>query len=202
MKKSLVSIFAFFSLFLCHHISSGQLKAGIKGGLNLSNFYINDNVIRLNNYKTGYHAGIFIRLNVTGWLGLQQELYFNTKGRSGEIFNYHLSYIDFPLLITLNFFQKFNLHFGPYTSILVDGIVISDLPAFIGDFNRNSFRKLDYGFSLGSALEFKRINLGLRYSWGLTEVATDYRLYGKLFNIGEARNSVWQIYMAINIIGI
>ncbi|MBA4057718.1 MAG: hypothetical protein C0490_23590, partial [Marivirga sp.] len=58
--------------------SPTRARAGIKGGLNLSNL-INDEVTN-NDAKVGFHAGVYGQLFVNEGFAVQPELNFSTKG--------------------------------------------------------------------------------------------------------------------------
>ncbi|HET6244319.1 MAG: PorT family protein [Bacteroidetes bacterium] len=202
MKKiPFASLIVLFFL-LTIQIGYGQLQLGIKGGFNLTHFNIGIENLRINQFNAGYNAGVFAKLNIFGFLALQPELLYNTKGHSSEYFDYHLNYIELPVYLVLNITNTVNLHFGPYASILSDGQITSIIPGFRENITINSFKFFDYGFSAGTSADFKRFSLGLRHNWGVVPIIDDYRLAGKLYNIAEAKNSVWQIFLAINLIKI
>lgn len=193
-----------FFIFIITHIksSNGQLQLGIKGGFNLNHFNLGSKNFSIKHYKSGYHAGVFAKLKLFNWLAVQPELLYNTKGHSSDFFDYHLDYIDLPLFLVLNFSKNLNVHFGPYTSILTNGQVISDIQGLGERFDKNSFKDFDYGFSAGTAIGIRRLRVGMRYNWGKVTIIDDYRLAGKLHNIGDAKNSVWQLFLAISIVKI
>ncbi|MDQ3191742.1 MAG: PorT family protein [Bacteroidota bacterium] len=203
MKIISIAIIALVSItFIIQNSYGQQLRIGIKGGHNLSHFKIESTNYSINHSKVGYHVGIFSNIKLISWFCVQPELLFNKKGHSGEYFDYHLDYIDLPLLLVLNFKSKYNVHFGPYASFLANEGIVSEIPGLGTDLNRNSFKKLDYGFTAGTGFDFKLISLGIRYNWGVVSIINDYRLAGKLYNIGDAKNSLWQIFLAINLVKI
>jgi hypothetical protein len=197
-KKALYLIILI--LYSTHGFS--QLRAGIKGGLNMSSF--DTEGLNLREFTSGYHYGLFARLNLTDYFGIQPELLYNTKGRAGEVLRFELGYVDIPLLAVINFTPNFNIQLGPYASYLTEGRVISGSNGntqILPNFDRNTYRSLDYGLIAGAAVESRRFTLGLRYNYGLNEVFRDIDLINQIHNLGAtARNSVWQLHLGIFII--
>src|SRR6185295_14477568 len=108
-------------------------KFGIKGGVNLTNMYVND--VSDENMKVGFNAGFFAKLPITKGFSIQPELLYTSKGAKetynnfiegkGE-YRFNLNYIELPLLAVFNVAKNFNIHAGPYASYLV-GANIKDL---------------------------------------------------------------------------
>src|SRR5688572_27595740 len=53
-------------------------KFGIKGGVNLTNMYVQD--VSDENMKVGFNAGFFAKLPVTRGFSIQPELLYTSKG--------------------------------------------------------------------------------------------------------------------------
>src|SRR3954463_12046361 len=78
-------------------------KFGIKGGLNLTNMYVQD--VSDENMKVGWNAGFFAKLPVTRGFSIQPELLYTNKGAKetynnfiegkGE-YRFNLNYIELP----------------------------------------------------------------------------------------------------------
>src|SRR5215813_4652416 len=91
--------------------SENQLspKLGIKGGVNLTNMYVND--ISDENMKVGVNLGFFAKLPLTRGFSIQPELLYTSKGAketynnffqgSGE-YRFNLNYIELPVLAVIN----------------------------------------------------------------------------------------------------
>src|SRR5690349_8985891 len=60
-------------------------KAGIKGGLNVSNLYIDD--VTDENARLGFNVGLYGQLFATEGFAIQPELLFSTKGSKAEYDN-------------------------------------------------------------------------------------------------------------------
>src|SRR5690242_15593416 len=60
-------------------------KAGIKGGLNVSNLYIDD--VHDENARLGFNVGLYGQLFATEGFAIQPELLYSTKGSKAEYDN-------------------------------------------------------------------------------------------------------------------
>src|SRR5690606_36264608 len=118
-------------------------RAGIKGGLNLSNL-ISDNVTD-NKIREGFHVGVYGQLFSSPAFTIQPEVNFSTKGNESH-FNegiidqevqWNLSYIDIPILAVFKLGRAAEIHVGPYWSYLVGANIDYD-----GDLS-NQFREVD-----------------------------------------------------------
>jgi hypothetical protein len=186
-------------------------RVGLKGGLNLSNLYVNE--ADDENARFGWHAGFYAQLLSTDAFAIQPEVNFSTKGSgvtygtvgpNGVSLNheqkFNLSYIDIPVLAVFKLGRAAEIHAGPYWSYLVR----ADIRNKSGDPNnefttadRDNFDKWDYGlvggigFNLGKAAQ-----LGARYNYGLNEIAESG---GAKKALGNAKNQVAQIYVSFNL---
>jgi hypothetical protein len=192
-------------IILAFNIESGQsqIRIGVKGGLNMTTLFQPNGESDLGAFRSGYHAGAYVKAHIFRWFAIQPEILYNSKGRGGNMVRYELEYVDIPVLAVINITRRFNIHFGPYASYLTDARVWETITngAFSvdGDFNRRSFRSFDYGMAAGAAIEFNRLNFGLRYNYGALDVLKDEGFKTKSFHIREGRNSVWQAYVGFNI---
>lgn len=181
-------------------------KAGIKGGLNLSNLYVNhadDDKARI-----GWHAGVYGQLFASEAFAIQPEVNFSTKGTGvTRIDNnsaryeshFNLNYIDIPILAVFKLGRVAEIHLGPYWSYLLHAEIRNNDRNPDNEFDtidRDNFDDWDYGlvggigFNLGEAAQ-----LGVRYNYGLNEIA-DSRGARNLF--GNSKNQVAQLYLAFN----
>src|SRR5687767_14415697 len=79
-------------------------KAGIKGGLNVSNLYIDD--IHDENARLGFNVGLYGQIFSTEGFAIQPELLYSTKGSKAfyeegsleQTVQYNLNYLDLPVL--------------------------------------------------------------------------------------------------------
>src|SRR6478672_2399236 len=104
-------------------------KIGIKGGVNFSNFFI-DNV-QDKNVKTGFNLGLFAKLPVSKGVSIQPELLYSTKGAQasysnpliGGDYRFNLNYLELPVLAVFNLGKNFNIHAGGYAAYLTSANV-------------------------------------------------------------------------------
>lgn len=179
-------------------------KFGIKGGLNLSNLYVDD--VDDENMKLGINAGFYAKLPVTKGFSIQPELIYSNKGSkltynnalfgSGE-YRFNLHYVEVPVLAVINIAKNFNLHVGPYASYLV-AANITDVNENgtvdeVADLNAESFNRFDWGVTGGLAVDAGNFTIGARYSYGFKEVGESGSIASQLTS--NSKNSVVSVYL-------
>ena len=205
LKKMLtVTTVAAFCLF-ASSIAFGQSspRMGIKGGLNLSNLYLNN--VSDENARIGFNVGVYGQLLSTDVFALQPELLYSTKGSHNEFdgfpnqtVKFNLNYLDLPVLAVFKLGKSAEIHAGGYASYLLNANISHDGDFGSGseDLNRDNFKSFDYGLVGGFGLNFGAVQVGARYNFGLVEIADSDAAD---LIIGDAKNSVAQIYMAFNL---
>lgn len=181
-------------------------RAGIKGGLNLSNLYVNE--ADDDNARIGWHAGLYGQIFASEAFAIQPEVNFSTKGTGVTRVdatsakyesNFNLNYIDIPILAVFKLGRAAEIHVGPYWSYLLHAEIRNNDRDPNNEFDtieRDNFDDWDYGlvggigFNLGEGAQ-----LGLRYNYGLNEIA-DSAGARRLF--GNSKNQVAQVYLAFN----
>jgi len=186
--------------------SSLSPKFGIKGGVNLTNMFVDD--VDDENMKVGFNAGFFAKLPVTRGLSIQPELLYTSKGAKltydniiegeGE-YRFNLNYIELPVLAVVNVAKNFNLHVGPYVSYLAEANIKNldddgDMDD-IADLNTDNFNRWDYGLVGGLGIDISNFTIGARYNYGLKEVGKSGSLAGRLTK--DSRNSAISLYIGI-----
>ena len=181
-------------------------KFGIKGGVNLTNMFVND--VSDENMKVGFNAGFFAKLPVTKGFSIQPELLYSSKGAKetynnflegkGE-YRFNLNYIELPVLAVINVAKNFNVHVGPYISYLA-AVNIKDLNDDgtideIKELNAENFNRVDYGVAGGLGIDISNFTLGARYSYGLHEIGKSGSLSGELTK--DSKNSAISLYIGI-----
>jgi hypothetical protein len=203
LKILTVSIVVSFASCISSEVFA-QMRAGVKGGLNVSNLYVDD--VDDENARYGFNLGFYGQLLSSETFAIQPELLFSTKGSKieygGGLFDqtvkYNLSYLDLPVLAVFKLGDAAEIHVGPYASYLL-GANIShdgDLGSGADDIDRDHLKSFDYGLSGGFGLNFGSLQVGARYNYGLAKLA-DSDAADLL--IGDAKNSVAQIYLALNL---
>lgn len=207
-----VSIYLFLAFFMATPLlvqaQMDDSRFGVKGGVNLSNFY-RDNVGD-QNMRIGFNVGLFTELAVGESFSIQPEILLSTKGNratygqndgvldlvgaEGEV-RTNLTYIDIPVLAKVTISEVLNIHIGPYASYLI-GANASTEGAVDGsqEFDRDNFKTWDYGLAAGLGVDLDAVTIGARYNLGLVNVADSPIAEGILDN---SKNSVLQFYVAV-----
>jgi len=204
--KKMLSVTMVAALCLCvSSIAFGQSspRMGIKGGLNLSNLYLDD--VSDENARIGLNIGVYGQLLSSDVFALQPELLFSTKGSHNEFdgfadqtVKFNLNYLDLPVLAVFKLGESAEIHAGGYASYLLNANISydGDLGSGSEDLDRDNFKSFDYGLVGGFGLNFGALQVGARYNFGLVEIADSDAAD---LIIGDAKNSVAQIYMAFNL---
>ncbi|WP_194973563.1 porin family protein [Aquiflexum lacus] len=186
-------------------------RVGIKGGLNFSQFFVDQPTVDDENMKVGLHFGIFTKIALTDFLAIQPELLYTSLGskvsyggsdvesllgiREGEV-RFNLNYIQLPLGLAFNL-GPLKINAGPYVSYLlsanVKNLQSSDLSTSDPiELDKDDFNSLDYGVFAGLGFDIGNVTIGARYNHGLREVGSS-GLGGTLTN--NSRNGVAQIFL-------
>ncbi len=185
--------------------SPARARAGIKGGMNVSNFIMSDQVTD-KNARFGFNAGVYGQLFVNEGFAIQPELLYSTKGNKvmttysiiDQETKFNLGYLDIPILAVFKLGDAVEIHAGPYWSYLLSANIDTD--GDLGDdfrqLDRKNFDDWDYGLVGGIGFNLGAIQLGARYNYGLNTIA---RSEGAKRLLGSAKNSVGQIYVAFNL---
>ena len=179
-------------------------KFGIKGGLSLTNLYV-DNVSS-EHMKAGFNAGVFAKLPVTRGFSIQPEILYSVKGAKDTYSNFvqgdgeyrfNLGYIEMPLLAVVNLAPNFNLHAGGYAAYLVSANVkdVNSNGTIEGaqDLNADNFRRWDFGLVGGLGFDIQNFTLGARYNYGLSNIGKSGSLSGDLTK--NSKNAGVSIYV-------
>jgi len=207
MTKILKIFTVFFVVGSVSAISNdlfGQMRAGIKGGLNVSNLYVDE--VSDENARFGFNLGFYGQILSSDAFAIQPELLFSTKGSEieygGSFFDqtvkYNLSYLDLPVLAVFKLGKSAEIHVGPYVGYLL-GAKIShegDLGNGTDEIDKDNLKPFDYGLSGGFGLNFGNFQVGARYNYGLAKLADSD--IAELV-LGDAKNSLAQVYVSLNL---
>ena len=154
----------FLPLFFGVIVANAQLKLGLKGGVNVSNFTGLDNVDK--EPLVGFHAGLLSRF-MLNHLVLQPEILYSVQGakitENGTEKDYKLDYINVPIMLQWAFGGTFYAEIGPQAGFRVN----DNLP------NNVTAKSTDWAGAIGAGF-LKReggLGLGARYVMGFTKVA-------------------------------
>ncbi len=198
--------FALCAGIAVHGQESGS-AAGFKGGFNYSNLQNEGDAVDDKNALPGFHAGVFGRIAPSNAIGIQAELLYTTKGTKlvwdgliDQELTFNLAYAEVPLFVVIRLGEALELHAGGYGGYLLSSKVKTDgdLGDASEDLDRDNFNGLDYGLLGGIGFNLGAAQIGARYNYGLAKLASSD---GADLILGDARNSVAQVYLAIGLGG-
>jgi len=206
-QSKILSLFALISLMsvLASNTSFAQARAGIKGGLNVSNLYIDD--IHDENARYGFNVGLYGQVLSSDAFALQPELLYSTKGSEAfydgvfeQKVKYNLNYLDLPVLAVFKLGKSAEIHVGPYASYLLNANVSysGDIANGDDEIDKDQLKSYDYGLVGGFGMNFGNIQVGARYNYGLVKIADSDA--AELL-LGDSKNSVAQLYVSFNLMG-
>jgi len=163
MKKLFLIICLTFSFA---QSSTAQIHFGLKGGLNYNSNSIKEvgtDIFDGAKSKTGYHAGIWLRVKIPiiGLYIRPELVYTNLKNElvykeTSKATTYSFQKVDIPVLIGKKVFGFGTIYIGPSFQYIVDsGFNISD----ITDVKTNDF---SMGIQFGGGVEFGKLGIDLR----------------------------------------
>lgn len=169
--------------------ASAQTSLGVKGGVNMSNFYGDD--LNDNNVKIGFHIGLAADHEFMYNHAIQTGLFFTTKGAkydgsfgsvSGEV-SLNPMYLQLPVhyayKIDVSPGTRVVLHAGPYLAYGIGGkskVKVSSSGGSaetdgIDIFGDNGFKRFDAGLGLGVGAEFGPVLVDLGWDMGLVNIS-------------------------------
>ncbi len=158
---------------------------------------------------TGFNVGLFAKLPVTKNIGLQPEIYYSTKGSEVTYNNlfanvtarFKVNYLEVPLRLMMNITQNFNVHVGPYATIMVSGKATNQSNVSLSDYERAlkipDYNQLDAGIEAVVGIDIGALSIGARYNYGLTKVGKERTFFGTNYTFPDASNSVMTLYIGI-----
>ncbi len=191
------------SMLTVTSIKAQEMTSGIKGGLTLSNLYIDRDEIDDENARMGFHAGFFSQIMFAETFGIQPEFLFTTKGSEAhygafdQTVNFNINYIDIPLFAVLRPVEVLEIYAGPYIGFMLNSnIKYSGTVEGTDELDRDHFNTLDYGLAGGIALNFGGVQAGARYYIGLQKLADSNAANMML---GDSKHSYGQLYIALKL---
>lgn len=198
MKKYLIITVVLFSF---SQMFSQHTRFGVRGGLNLSNFYADEPDDT--NLRPGFNIGLTTKTAIIDdMIFLQAELGYSGKGSKvennlGEA-SLNLGYVDLPVLLSIGFANLIFIEGGAYAAYLVNTSVSGETTggtSFSEDISRDNFKKFDYGLVVGTNLDLAPLTIGVRYHLGLQNIMDNDA--GNYLG-GDVRNSVFQLYVGLS----
>jgi hypothetical protein len=159
-----------------------EVGFGVKGGINLATFDFDEDPGGDLGLKPGVALGAFVRLPVGERLAIQPEGFFSQKGtdvsNAGVDAWVRLDYLEVPVLvqyaIAKSSTRAFNVFGGPSVAFNLRAesgaevggeTVDTDIDEDIEDF--------DFGIVVGAGVDFGRLTLDGRYTFGVSNISTD-----------------------------
>jgi hypothetical protein len=159
-------------------ITNAQFHFGLKGGVNFDRFNYKAQDLKLSN-STGWQAGVLMQFKVPlVGIGIQPELLYTVKKTdiSGE--SNKINYFEVPLNVRWSFnllLMRPYLSAGPYFSYATN---------FKGNTFKEKVERFDWGIGVGGGIEIWKLQIGLRYGWGLQNIGSDgLELKNKMFTV-------------------
>jgi hypothetical protein len=168
MKKLLLSLVIVLASVAA---VQAQMSGGVKAGLNLSNLGGDADGYDM---RPSFHLGGYVNIGLTDKLSFQPELLYNSIGAKYEGGDAEgtlkLSYISLPLDLQYSF-GKFNVHAGPQVSFLASAKDKWEEGSDSGEDDiKEAFKGIDLGLNIGFGLNFGKLDVGARYTAGLSNI--------------------------------
>jgi len=175
MKKLL---FFLFLLVSYSQLADAQTAFGVKAGINYNSNSIKEtssDVFEGAESKTGYHAGVWLRLKipVLGLYVKPELVYTNLENEvkykfTGKMTSYSFQKIDLPILIGKKVFGIGNVYAGPsFQYILNPDFSFSD----ISEVDADGFT---VGFQFGGGIELGNFGIDLRLERAFSAIESSF----------------------------
>jgi hypothetical protein len=201
--KNRILILGVLFIFAGTSIKAQEFTTGIKGGLTLSNLYIDKDELDDEDSRMGFHAGFFSQIMFAETFGIQPEFLFTTKGTEAhygtfdQTVNFNINYIDIPVFAVLRPVEVLEIYAGPYLGFMLNSNVeYSGTIQGEDELDRDHFKTLDYGLAGGIAFNFGTVQAGARYHMGLQKLADSTE---SDFLLGESKHAYGQLYIALKL---
>ena len=192
MRKVILSLLALLALSVLNAQKTSKPQFGAKAGLGLSSISGLEGAKNL----IGFNIGGFAEIGLDDKFSFQPELLFTSAGAKssyseisgGYTGSYSLklsfSHINIPLMLKYKVADKISLEAGPQIGFLIgaktteDETVTSSVSVIKStsttSTDKSVWNKTSFGLNIGGGYDLtKNLNLGLRYSLGLSKLQKD-----------------------------
>lgn len=183
MKPLPVVVAIGLTLQLGLKLNAQNTRIGIYSGVVVSNAQVADKIDLYSDYRVFYQMGSFnfngyVEYDISETFGIAAEPGFIRKGgivRFGvnhymSIIEMKLNYGQLPILAYFHCTNKFSISIGPEFAYLMNRQEnLPEIASGFDNFNENAF-EISGSIGLSYCLS-KKIDLGIRYNHGLTEIA-------------------------------
>lgn len=168
-------------------VASAQMNLGIKGGLNMSNYVVGDEITD-KNMKLGFHVGLAADYDFAPNMAIQSGLLFTTKGSTLKFtdnieFTENLMYLQLPVHLAYKLDvspgTRIVFHGGPYLAYGIGGKRTAKAGDLSGEWDVNKvfgdaagqYKPFDAGLGLGVGAEFGPMLFDIGWDMGLVNMS-------------------------------
>jgi opacity protein-like surface antigen len=188
MKKIFLTAAAVFAFSFAN---AQDVKFGAKAGLNISSVTGDTDFLGDVSSKVGFQVGGFAEIKISDKFAIQPELLYSAQGAKTSYSDViegfdvdvketqKLAYLNIPVMARFYVAKGFSLEVGPQLGFLLSAegeasfSVLGESGNVTTD-NKEDFNSTDFAFNLGAGYDVaENINLGVRYSIGLSNIAKD-----------------------------
>jgi hypothetical protein len=177
MKKIILMLIAIVTLSVFSiSESNAQFSMGLRVGFNASKY----TGLPGSKFAPGIHIGPYFRLAVKEKYRIQADLLFSTKGQvhkdsltgATELEKYYNMpfYLDIPIMFNYKPIAGLYIEAGVQPSILLTQLNFSTNTE--SKFNSAGLQTIDFAPIAGIGYELKKVSLGIRGSFGVTNVSS------------------------------
>ena len=176
---------------------NAQFRFGVKGGVNIAKVSFDKDVINSGNI-TGFHVGPMLEgMFGQGGVGFDAGVLFSQKGFDADDETVKNTFLEVPVNLKFKFgLPLVNPYFaaGPYIDFRVGGDKLRDI-SYKDVKHQVESKSFGAGLNFGAGAEvFDKLQVGLTYSWGLTN---DYKtFYGNNLDSYQGKPHTWSISAA------
>jgi hypothetical protein len=159
---------------------AGATEYGVKGGINISSIKVDFGDVNVTgDGRAGFLFGVWVARDFNPRFGIQTEGLFSMKGSEfnaedlgfEDDSSFSLSYLEIPVLARANFPVEpaiVRVLAGPTFAFNVnESVKVGEIEL---DGDEVPLKAFEMGFALGAAVEFRKIVVDARYTWGLTDI--------------------------------
>jgi len=162
--------------------SSGDIRFGAKGGLNISTF-VNRGFFDITP-KIGAFVGGLVEIPITDVIYAQPELLISFQGADIGLGNLNLVYAHIPLMGKYHITEEFAAEFGPQVSFVLTDNADNFLNTNLTELQSNMVQ-LALNFGGGYRLD-ENLYFQARFSLGLTKTVEDSNFRNGIVQLGAA----------------
>jgi len=208
-----IIFFVFVSITISVSVQSQTFSGGLRGGINFAQWKQNIQISSTQtgtistalttDSRTGYLIGIYYTIMFSENVGLQPELFYNSVGSRSGSSSISINYASLPIFLRYNITNQFHLLGGPQIGYLISADGQNTSPTGGATTNiKDNINSIDLSGVFGIGVDLRKINLGLRYSIGLTNIIKNPTGSSQGFSFKqEVSNVGWQIVAGYKLFG-